>query len=466
MALVIQLDATISLAMKYVMQKGKTFYFQRRIPPEVQQLYGGKRTYIKSLQTRDPFIAGRKARELGRSLELYWKSLRRGGDLETGLSAVEVRQTASALLHQHNLHPKDWQHREDNPRIDARIDAFLAEEVDPYRASDELTRRDETLEDVLPPEKLAALQMLRGEMIYRLSDARDLYIKHKIRGDKEASKKARRLVEAGFESLEHSIGKGDLPLTELRRAHVNKLAEELLEKGNKTATVKRRTNTLRAAIELAIREYEIDMRNPFDRVLIRGHGEDSKEREPFTEGELKEIGKACKERDDDVRWLVALVEDTGARMAEIVGLRIGDIHVEAEIPYIDIRPNDVRRLKTKSSERQVPLVGFALWAAKRIVAEAEEGCRWAFPRYVREDDHAATHASNTIAKWLRGTLKIDKTAHSFRHAMRDRLRNVGAPKDIQDAIGGWSSKDIGDNYGKGYALKLLAEWMKKVELAA
>lgn len=67
MALVIQLDATISLAMKYVIQKGRTFYFQRRVPDVLRHLYGGKRTHIESLQTADPLVAARKARELARN---------------------------------------------------------------------------------------------------------------------------------------------------------------------------------------------------------------------------------------------------------------------------------------------------------------------------------------------------------------------------------------------------------------
>jgi hypothetical protein len=39
--------------------------------------------------------------------------------------------------------------------------------------------------------------------------------------------------------------------------------------------------------------------------------------------------------------------------------------------------------------------------------------------------------------------------------MRDRLRQVNAPKSIQDAIGGWGREDIGDSYGLGYGLENL-----------
>jgi len=38
------------------------------------------------------------------------------------------------------------------------------------------------------------------------------------------------------------------------------------------------------------------------------------------------------------------------------------------------------------------------------------------------------------------------TAHSFRHTINTRLRDIGCPKDIRDELGGWA-KSISDNYG-------------------
>jgi hypothetical protein len=48
--------------------------------------------------------------------------------------------------------------------------------------------------------------------------------------------------------------------------------------------------------------------------------------------------------------------------------------------------------------------------------------------------------------------------------MRDRLRNAEAPEAIQDAIGGWSSRSIGQGCGRGYELKLLHQYMLKIVL--
>jgi len=88
---------------------------------------------------------------------------------------------------------------------------------------------------------------------------------------------------------------------------------------------------------------------------------------------------------------------------------------------------------------------------------------WLFPRYAANEAIRATHASNTINKRLKVSLGIPKTSHSFRHAMRDRLRETGVPEDTKDAIGGWSSgRSIGRGYGEGYSLGRLKEALDKV----
>jgi hypothetical protein len=52
--------------------------------------------------------------------------------------------------------------------------------------------------------------------------------------------------------------------------------------------------------------------------------------------------------------------------------------------------------------------------------------------------------------------------HSFRHSMRDRLRAVECPADVNDQIGGWSRSSVGQAYGKGYTLEVLNNWMQLV----
>jgi len=148
------------------------------------------------------------------------------------------------------------------------------------------------------------------------------------------------------------------------------------------------------------------------------------------------------------------------RLSEAVGLAKTDIILDHPYPHVVIKPHPWRRLKTEGSKRIVPLVGSALWAAKRA-SEASNRDQ-VFPRYIRDNECLANSASAAINKWLKNHIPKECSVHSFRHSMRDRLRAVECPKDIVDQIGGWSSGTVGEGYGQGYAIDLLAKWMRRI----
>ena len=52
--------------------------------------------------------------------------------------------------------------------------------------------------------------------------------------------------------------------------------------------------------------------------------------------------------------------------------------------------------------------------------------------------------------------------HGFRHAMRDRLREVDCLADVMDEIGGWSNSSVGQSYGQGSSSERLHRYMSKV----
>lgn len=117
-------------------------------------------------------------------------------------------------------------------------------------------------------------------------------------------------------------------------------------------------------------------------------------------------------------------------------------------PYVVIEPKPWRRLKTADSERLVPPVGEALWAAQRAAAASDT--RHLFPSYCDGQITKANSASAALNKWLKVHVSKDVVVDSFRHAMRDRLRAVECPANVIDQIGGWSRKGVGENYGRGY----------------
>jgi integrase len=150
-----------------------------------------------------------------------------------------------------------------------------------------------------------------------------------------------------------------------------------------------------------------------------------------------------------------LLGETGCRLAEIVGLELQDIDMEQELFHI--RPNSIRRLKTKNSERTLPLVGYAKTAMEQALTDSDE--KYLFPRYMKAGKCKAAHASAALGKWLKKEFN-GLTAHCLRHTFRDRLRAVECPLEIIDQIGGWSSiSSIGSSYGMGYDLKTIKKYL-------
>ena len=143
-----------------------------------------------------------------------------------------------------------------------------------------------------------------------------------------------------------------------------------------------------------------------------------------------------------------------------MGLKLEDIDIENDL--IQARPNSARRLKTRSSQRTLPLVGYAKLAMEQALKQAD--ATYLFPRYIRDGKCYATHVSSALNKWLKKDF-AGLTAHCLRHTFRDRLRAVECPIDLIDQIGGWKSvSSIGNSYGTGYAIKSFTQWLDGIKM--
>ncbi len=255
---------------------------------------------------------------------------------------------------------------------------------------------------------------------------------------------------------------GDRPISEYKKADANGFRDALIERGMAGSSIVRIFGTVRSVINFVASEEGVDILNPFGKVYFdRTAG--VKDRLPIPLDAIRNVQQQCYRVDDEMRWLVALVADTGMRLAEAAGLRCDDIVAEEDGGYyVCIQPHPWRRLKTPGSAREIPLVGSALWAAKRII-DTHDGAGFAFPRYNKTDTTSANAASAGLNKWMNSYTPEGATMHSFRHSMRDRLRAVECPADIVDQIGGWQTGGVGQGYGKGYPMSVLRKWMDAIE---
>jgi len=253
---------------------------------------------------------------------------------------------------------------------------------------------------------------------------------------------------------------GDRDVGTYTREDAKLFVHQLQLKGNKTATIRRRINSLSAILNYAYAELDLDKRNPFNRLIIRNEGYDVTKRGTFTNEQLKQGYHKAIASGSQVKLLMPLLGETGCRLAEIVGLELQDIDMENEL--IHIRPNLIRRLKTRNSERTLPLVGYAKIAMKLALDQADD--RYLYPRYLKDGTCRATHASAAVGKWLKKDFGL--TAHSLRHTLRNRLRVTGCPLELIDQIGGWSSiGTIGSKYGQGYDLDAVREQLNAISLS-
>ena len=224
----------------------------------------------------------------------------------------------------------------------------------------------------------------------------------------------------------------------------------LFAKGLKRSSVSRNLTIVKAVVNLCIQEEGLGINNPFAKVYIPSD-ENHTKRHSLTIDQIKLLQQRCRQQDDSLRWLAALISDTGMRLAEAVGLSKDDLNITDEVPHVVIRKYPWRPLKTSRSERTIPLVGAALWASQRL-SDTVSG-QFLFPQNVDGISTNANSASAALNKWMKTFLPKECVVHGMRHAFRDRLRAVNAPTDMIDQLGGWVKTSIGQNYGEGFYLE-------------
>jgi integrase len=259
----------------------------------------------------------------------------------------------------------------------------------------------------------------------------------------------------------------DLPVKSITTANVRAFKATLLQQAATgstaskvrplaPATIQKSLNGLRAVLQWAKKEGYLSS-NPADGITqlrTKDNGDDR--RLPFSVEQVRAILDKLPET-GYLRWLWIIGLYSGARLAEIAGLRREDLHEElAEngkegVLCFDIRPHEGRRLKNKASRRLVPVhpeilkLGFTVDCLP-----------------FKSDAH---YYSRRVNPWLRKAAGITDprlSYHSARHTVKDRLRAARVPEPEQRALMGHGANGVADGYGLGFPMDVLAESMAKV----
>lgn len=465
----LRLSPIMSIKLKHVWQKpgSPLLYFRRRVPDDIRPLlvaaqspHAGKAHIVVSLQTADPRAAAPLITKLVRETDEEWEQLRNP-------TREGVRKQARQLLEQNGIQPWD---PKANP---AALDAFFnfIEDGIPRSVTEDEDATQAQLDQHLSPVHREAFQLVQKRQVFTLVDCLDQYVAARPHGEKTA--------RIAFGYLTAHLG-ADRDIRTVRRSDVNEFVVWLLAGGHSAsgkaitpATVNRYLNSIKSAWGRAIRENELRIESVFARVeipkAVKG-GKESKERPPFTANQLAALHRGIDawvsvKGWDPRRCIVTVLAETGCRLAEVVGLAVADVHLSAAVPHITLTPHPWRSLKNAPSARKVPLSRKAVQALKEAHRLAG-GSPFAFPTYTTAEGCAADSASAALNKWMRGLDGLKGsglTNHSLRHTMKDRLRAVQCPKDIQDGILGHLTPGVGASYGQGYSLAVLAGWLHRAD---
>ena len=387
----------------YLKRRSGIYYYTRRIPCELQQKYNRDRLYV-SLRTRSRRKAMAASERLSNELETIWSQIRAEGIVSKVSS--EVRLFTQTSLQSRSA--------------------------------------------ILDNDEVLALPYI--------SVALETYLDLKGR-DRSPSfeSSVRRSVSYLIEEL------GDKRIDKYARSEALAFRDALLQRQLSISSVKRNFTNINAVLGLVCKELGHPDPATFRGLFFKETSECAK-RLAVPPKQLQQLQIQCMTTDDEHRWLLAMISDTGVRLSEAIGLSTNDIKLHGTVPHLVLQPHPWRRLKTIGSRRKVPLVGSALWAAHRIIANHSSS--FAFPRFCNNKSLKSNSVSANLNKWLKLKIGDEYVIHSLRHSFRDRLRAVDCPTEVADALGGWSVKTVGQSYGAGYNLETLFRWMKQIEVVS
>jgi hypothetical protein len=426
---------------EYLTQRNGHWQFVRRVPLEFSKL--DKRVIIKHstgvsvAKDRRGLKAGKVADTMNRDLESYWFGLVEGKAQEAADIYVEARRRAKVLGFDYieigQLTSRST--LEVLQRLEKLVDNGLVEDKGARAALLGTEKKPSVrLSEVFPEFEHQTRLDVRDMSPNQLKRWKNGYILAitdfiDVVGDKGLDNLTHSDIRDYVEWLEGRVEEGEL---------VAKSANKLIGQNSK----------MLKAINLKLR---LGLPDFFAGQRLQGGKYVQRPSFPidFVQNNILADG-ALMGLNEKARRVLLLMADTGLRLTEAANLNKGTIHLDCDIPYIEVLP-DGRRVKTEDSIRQIPLVGTAL-AAMKLQPQG-------FPRYVDKGASLSALVNKyLLEKGLRPTLK--HSAYSLRHTFKDRLTAAKCQDSMIESLMG--NSDDHPKYGAGPALDLKLEVLQAI----
>lgn len=414
----------------HLAKRGSRYYFRRKIPLDLLAHYSG-REVMRALGTSDKREAERLARILGVDLDREFERLRENHSSD-GIELSTTPQSTESTLPKLTTSDASSQ-----PHLYADVFARQAQQRQPKTL---ITNKGKTSFNVLIDKWALGVQPEQNTI-------------------KRTQMHARRFAEmAGVHAVE-----------EVTRQHAIRFIERLQQMGQTPQNINMHLASLIKLLNYAVRLDLIKMNEASGLTVKSSSGEKARRSfdllalqsifssPVYTEGYRPKGGGG-----DASYWVPLLALFTGARLEELCQLRPDDV---MRVTYHDeggeasawvVRITDEgygQGLKNAGSRRRVPIhpelerLGFVEYAQQAKT----EGRKRIFHKLVPSvDGKEGGNFTKWFGRYLRQTCEVtDKRMvfHSFRHFFKEALREAEIPKEINDALTGHESGDVGDKYG-------------------
>jgi len=291
---------------------------------------------------------------------------------------------------------------------------------------------------------------------------------------------------------------GDLPVTEITKAHIREFKDAIGKLPNSTrADIREATlhNAIRLGTEkklppitartvtkhvtglATLLRYAEGLgyieKNPAAGIRFLKPKEKFSERErrkPFTRDELTTLFTAIDAAhgaDEDDYWIPRVALYHGLRVEEVCQLSKADVRQEGATWYINVNDLGEKRLKNASSARIVPLHPTMIAAGFLKHCERSSGPRLFAALAPDGRGRLGGPYGKRFARILRVKAEIEdksRTFHSLRHRFADACRNAQMPNEIMSRLMGHRiGSAVSAGYGIGEELAVLSPWLAKVQ---